>query len=320
MDNNKENTLKELPKYFVIKKDESNPLWQKYINWINSKIQPYNCRGIMYTYYGVEGEESISSVKGFNCSDSINDFQNNPTLITLEQWDSIVNPKEFVLPEKWCIKVGRNSTPIEVYNWRCSLSDSSGYNWYDEGFIKSDSSRDGYRGQHVEEKPLTHTEITFDQFKQYVLKQTDKMEDNKELIGYKCPTNLFGGKIAKDVLYVKIIYKKTNQYAPAGAQVSTYDLPEEIVETWEPVYKSKYELPEINGYKGIIENNQIVYGCAKFNKSYFGNVIREIELFNRKIKDEVSGNRPIKSITLDSNVTITIDQLKQIVDYINNNK
>lgn len=29
----------ELPKYFVIKRDASNPLWQKYINWLNETYE-----------------------------------------------------------------------------------------------------------------------------------------------------------------------------------------------------------------------------------------------------------------------------------------
>lgn len=79
--------MKELPKYFVIKSDLNNPLWSKYIEWLNNT---YNNAwfGETFEYYGCDGNIKYNGVNGF---DKLAYFENNPTLITLEQWDSIIN-------------------------------------------------------------------------------------------------------------------------------------------------------------------------------------------------------------------------------------
>ena len=79
---------KKLPKYFVIKKDETNPLWKKYITWLNKTYNTY--WGSLFEYYGFDGSKCCG---GTNAVDNIKYFENNPTLLTLEQWDEIVNPK-----------------------------------------------------------------------------------------------------------------------------------------------------------------------------------------------------------------------------------
>ena len=82
---------KKLPAYFVIKRDSDNPLWGKYIKWLN-KIYGINWVGdaISYIYYGYDGTGPFG---GTNCWSSLEEFENNPTLLTLEEWDEIVNPK-----------------------------------------------------------------------------------------------------------------------------------------------------------------------------------------------------------------------------------
>jgi len=84
----KEETMKkELPKYFVIKQDNNNPLWDKYIQWLNTT---YKTRydGMINNFYGFDGNFRFN---GTDCWDEICSFKNNPTLLTLEEWDSIVN-------------------------------------------------------------------------------------------------------------------------------------------------------------------------------------------------------------------------------------
>ena len=81
---------KKLPKYFVIKKDSDNPLWKEYIKWLN---RTYNegWSGAAYNYYGFVA--SVFRTSGTDAQYEVGNFQNNPTLISLQEWDEIVNPK-----------------------------------------------------------------------------------------------------------------------------------------------------------------------------------------------------------------------------------
>ena len=85
--------LEKLPESFAIKRDADNPLWQKYINWLYPDNPDNKFFGQSQCFYGFDGIGAI-------CFKSIESL--DPIILTLEQWDSIVNP--FVLPEKWCLK------------------------------------------------------------------------------------------------------------------------------------------------------------------------------------------------------------------------
>jgi hypothetical protein len=68
----------------------------------------------------------------------------------------------FVLPSKWCIKVDRDCQPEEVYKWRDII-------WIDAGYIRHD--------KHWNHRVFSSdTEITLEQFKQYVLKESPVVE------------------------------------------------------------------------------------------------------------------------------------------------
>ena len=72
----------QLPKYFVVKRDDANPQWRKYIDWLN-KIYLVDWPGFSLNYYGYDG--SIIH-KGTNAHDNIERFENSPTLLTLDEW------------------------------------------------------------------------------------------------------------------------------------------------------------------------------------------------------------------------------------------
>jgi len=78
--------------------------------------------------------------------------------------------------------------------------------------------------------------------------------------------------------------------------------------TIEEIKAAQIQLPTINGYSGSYENGIIKYGCAEFSKMFF----EHLNSTNSHL-----GNRTIKSIKLSSNVEITIEEIKQIVEYIN---
>jgi hypothetical protein len=81
-------TMTELPEYFVIKREADNPLWDKYIQWINS-----------FKGCNIDKNQSMNEFISFDTYIEYWDCFNNlehckktkPILITLEQWDSIVN-------------------------------------------------------------------------------------------------------------------------------------------------------------------------------------------------------------------------------------
>lgn len=82
-----------------------------------------------------------------------------------------------------------------------------------------------------------------------------------------------------------------------------------VLDLWfEPVYASQIQLPTIDGYRGYYEKGIIKYGCAKFSKMFF----EHLNSTNSHL-----GNRTIKSIKLSSDVEISIEEIKQIVEYIN---
>ena len=95
--------------------------------------------------------------------------------------------KEFVLPEKWCVKVTKENRKV-LSKWRESgeigcMSEkefSPGYIYSPKGFWSSYLNED-------------YTEITFEQFKQYVLKEEVKesnMEDLLEIARKKYPIGI----------------------------------------------------------------------------------------------------------------------------------
>lgn len=81
--------------------------------------------------------------------------------------DYVLKETAFVLPSKWCVKVDRDCQPEEVYEWRqCS--------WYGEGYINSSTIW-------TENVLDNYTEITFEQFKQHVLKESPVVKSPKEI-------------------------------------------------------------------------------------------------------------------------------------------
>jgi len=75
-----------LPPYFVIRRDASSPLWQKYIDWLNEKYEQeigHKLNGHI-GFYGFDGR--------LQCWHNLSSFQNNPVELTLSEWDAIINP------------------------------------------------------------------------------------------------------------------------------------------------------------------------------------------------------------------------------------
>lgn len=110
----------QLPKYFVVKRDDANPLWRKYIQWLNTTYKvdwgPYN-----FLYWGYDGN-SNNYGNGTRAGYDLGHFQNSPVLLTLDEWDAIVNQKELKVGDKvelhgfeYVVKVG----VLEQYYLSC---------------------------------------------------------------------------------------------------------------------------------------------------------------------------------------------------------
>lgn len=144
-------------------------------------------------------------------------------------------------------------------------------------------------------------EINFEEFKKIFLNK------DKEIVGYK-----LNGVVSKEIVNKVLNWNNSRDqdglYFIKGhlggclvAEAKRLD----ILDKWfTPVYedKPKFELPKINGCKGIYCKglNTIDYGCASLSVDWF----------------KPSINRSIDIMTLSSGVIINSDEIKQIREYL----
>lgn len=75
--------------------------------------------------------------------------------------------------------------------------------------------------------------------------------DNRKIIGYICPMDLYDGNLKKGV----VVYKITNQEVTAYGENEYLIVPAEIAETWEPVYE---EQKKQQGPKQLFTRQEVV--------------------------------------------------------------
>jgi hypothetical protein len=169
--------MKELPEYFAIRRDKDNPLWDKYIQWLNNtyrKLYTGDCDG----YYGFDGKEVrwYYDIKNFVV------FMNS---ITLEQWDEVVNG--FKLPKKWAILQSSNK---EVCDWfrKKSHTKTARINGIYKYMCYNSITEESFFDTKV---PADYVEITFEQFEKYALKEKTMEKRFVEVIDseYRYPTH-----------------------------------------------------------------------------------------------------------------------------------
>ena len=160
--------MKKLPYRFNILIDGFSPLWNKFASWLgDNKTGHYLFSEFIDTSKNKKGYIIIT--EGVVC-------YNSPT-ITLEEWDEIVNG--FKLPENWCIQVNSENEKVlqkyvnVSYPIKNKMLNFKGLKYYSHG-----RAIDRY------------TEITFEQFKKYVLKEE---ESNKKVYTIE---DLSNGKVA----------------------------------------------------------------------------------------------------------------------------
>ncbi len=80
-----------LDRYRVVKKDESDPLWSLFWSWYTKQCWKDESRKAIYEYYGYDDRKKYTN--WFDFFDDLEEFRNNPTLITLQERDRCVNKK-----------------------------------------------------------------------------------------------------------------------------------------------------------------------------------------------------------------------------------
>ena len=104
------------------------------------------------------------------------DSKKDIPIYTFEKFEEMYLKEEFILPVKWCIKDCKKVTEYGAKRFHHKMG-----NIWEDAYLCIDESSGKYN---YLKKKYNYTEITFEQFKKYVLKNNN-MENNKQIIGYK---------------------------------------------------------------------------------------------------------------------------------------
>ena len=172
--------------------------------------------------------------------------------------------KEFVLPEKWCVETTASNVDA-LSKWRGNEDLKYGEIY---GYLHSDLIwRDHMKGS---------TEITFEQFKKYVLK-TKEMEE-REIIGYKLKEN------CKQYEEAVLKIMNANWGEPKYSVTASWCIRDlrraGVLELWfEPIYREEFKVGDwvtwIDGTTG-----RIVKHCKSFADSWSLDVKGDTEQYN----------------------------------------
>ncbi len=215
--------MKQLPKYFYIKRQKDNLLWDKYIKWLWDTYGE-KWYGTSDNYYGYDGSTLF---KGTNHYKNPSFFYNNPVELSLEEWDSIVNPKPLTLQDEFIIDT-QETTDL------CNHPDGDGvfkhWNWVKWPFKTN---------QYWNIFEYVPKDLPIITYKQFISMQ------EKQIIGYKAPCDLFGGTIKKDTLYTLRTPQGVSYKNSLEPDNQFHVFPKEIVETWEKVFKQEELVVEL---------------------------------------------------------------------------
>jgi hypothetical protein len=104
------------------------------------------------------------------------DSKKDIPIYTFEKFEEMYLKEEFILPVKWCIKDCKKVTEYGAKRFHHKMGDI-----WEDAYLCIDESSGKYN---YLKKKYNYTEITFEQFKKYVLKNNN-IENNKQIIGYK---------------------------------------------------------------------------------------------------------------------------------------
>lgn len=89
----------------------------------------------------------------------------------------------------------------------------------------------------------------------------------------------------------------------------------------EEIKAAQIQLPIIKDYNGTLNGYIVKYGCTEVNTNCLIDIYDDILSFNvpdPKLKDYDGGNVSIKAVILSNGTSVSLEQIKQIVKYINN--
>ena len=225
---------KEFPKYWVVKKDENNPNWGKVLDYIKLKAGTKLISN--FNYFGFDGINRT----GFNSWNYIEDFENNPTLLTIDEFVELT--EGFVIPEKWFCKPTNKEDAFILGKYfdenRCGwvVSDVFYYQNNLLAILQAGLSNDNYGFS----KCQNHTEITFEQFKKYILKDNSEKQKTMKTITPEQALQIidsFDKKLIKNYLFS---FWERDIYEDKAIIVSK-DLYNELLEVITPEQKELFD-------------------------------------------------------------------------------
>ena len=108
--------LTELPQYWVVKCDTTNPDWKKVINYLNENYHQCWDGDCDNHYYGFDGN---SSHNGTDTWITLSNFHGNPYILTIEQFIELTTQKQETKKEETMVTIKREQL-LEIHNIACS--------------------------------------------------------------------------------------------------------------------------------------------------------------------------------------------------------
>lgn len=130
----------------------------------------------------------------------------------------------------------------------------------------------------------------------------------KEIIGYTINDEKYSkiiGRLAGITVDVLLTPDENGCHFAKGSFIYNTVVEYGLLDKCTPVFKeTKISLPNIKGYEGVDEGDEIKYGCAKLSKSWF----------------EKTENRHILTLELNSGVRIESEEMEAIREYLDSKK
>ncbi len=189
-----------------------------------------------------------------------------------EIWYTVITNENYNTLNKW-FKANASTDTIDLYGYKIGLLSIVGK------YKQNNIITVGMSSKPTGNNWTFGNEITFEQFKKYVLKT-----EEKEIVGYKCPISLYAGNCPIGTIYIKPIIGQTpaKWYHPKTSAESDFKVPSEIVETWEPVYKEE-EL-KIGNYPIEFKKSSIKVNNQEFDREELGFMVEHL---NKKIDNQI---------------------------------
>ena len=176
---------------------------------------------------------------------------------------------EFVLPEKWAVKRTKEASS-KVNEWLTKGTTVSYFSCDDEyaHYPNYQTNSGFYGGKHI--KPSIqegYTEITFEQFKEYVLKENTM----KKIIGYKLSKEEYLEAAEKIAKFKELSMDENNIKPPRNGTANGTEMYENlkkagVLDLWfTPVYEED-KVRKIGKYDVVFNTPNIKVGCTWYNK------------------------------------------------------